>query len=235
MIKKLLYFIISVIIGICSLERFLWPWSFAMGIFIMAATALFYTISVQRHCSQTFHKYIGWCWAIIPLCYCFIAVFYDGVDTWLWTVAWALGILGGAWLIRFYEQDEKANPHFMLRIPICLLIAGTVAFSVFGLNEARIIETEFVEYPIIEKEMYQDRSWEGYSYILYYDTSNRAIRNDYMRVNAEYFHSVEVGDTVPVCICTGLLKQEFYVAYENDNEDWYGLNKWARETAGNET
>ena len=58
----------------------------------------------------------------------------------------------------------------MLRIPICLLIAGTVAFSVFGLNEARIIETEFVEYPIIEKEMYQDRSWEGYSYILYYDT-----------------------------------------------------------------
>lgn len=66
---------------------------------------------------------------------------------------------------------------------------------------------------------------------LYFDYSRDNLRINTLQCSGEYYDSLKVGDTVPVCFCKGLLGKEFYFLYEEPEEDRdiYGLNEWARE------
>lgn len=239
--KKIPYVLASVLVGLGYVSRLIYPSLLAwISVALLGVTAIWYTVSVSMTGdTKKFHCYIGWGWIVLPIIFT-LALPINTQTEWnkivIFIVGLCIGVLLGALWIKDKETTrERAD--FVLGIG-CILIAGATAYGVMGINESVITRYVFETADVVEMETFEPSQ-------TFFDTTNYYIDLNYeddtfliesLLVSETYYNSLEVGDDVPICICTGLLGKKFYFLYEEPDKKWdyYGLNEWAREKAQGE-
>lgn len=235
--KRIPFAIFSSIIGIGYLAKIWNPSLFfwtAMG--AMMFVAISYVLSMLNVKSKVFHEYIGWTWTVIPifLSWNFIMNKYTSWNRWgLFVIGLSVGIvLIYLWLRN--EENKTESVSFFNLIAI-LLIATSVGACIMSVNESKIRQFEFYEVKVIDMPVFESThtltDHKSYSIVIEKESQFYNLRE--FSISEEYYRSIELDDSIFICVCTGALGEQFCFLYNDPSSafDFYGLNDWATEQA----
>lgn len=226
--KKVPYILCSLIVGITFIEHILFPTSVWGAILLLILTGLFYVISVMFKKTCFFHEYIGWGWIILPILVAPTVLLKRNTE-WNVLALICIGLCAGIIFSYLWKMDNRNKGSYIALkgISICGLVTISILFLLISFNEILIVKVDFVEINVNEKYIYDvPRSTNEEYYVSAKEYENN--KNSIFPVSKKYFDSIEVGDKIKLCVCTGALNVSFYFLYEDPEIDMFYLNDWAK-------
>ena len=231
--KKAPYSICSLIVGFAYIERILFPVFSWAAILLLTATGVLFVFSVISQ-KDFFQAHIGGCWTILPIIVTPTVLLKRNTE-WNVVALICVGLCAGALFTYLWTKKRRNEDTFsnLKGIGICGFVTVSVLFLIISLNEMIIIKVSFIELNLNEKYVYDvPHSTSEEYYVSAYDKQEKTEKT--FSVSEKYYESLEAGDKINLCVCTGSLNVDFYFLYEDPEMDLFHLNNWAQVRAQKE-